>query len=117
MSPNMIDSYSFGRIIIDGRRYTNDVIILPNRVMDNWWRKEGHSLQIDDLKEVLKEEPEVLIVGTGRWGLMKVPAETRNHVESKGIELIAQSTKEACETYNRFKQSGKKVVAALHLSC
>lgn len=113
----MIDSYGFGRIVIDGRRYTNDVLILPNQIMDNWWRKEGHRLQIADLKEVLEEEPEALIVGTGRWGLMKVPPETRNHVESKGIELIAQSTEEACETYNHLKQSGKKVVAALHLSC
>ncbi len=113
----MIDAYSFGRIVIDGRRYTNDVIILPNRVLDNWWRKEGHSLQIEDLKEVLKEELEVLVVGTGRWGLMKIPAETRNYVESNGIELIAQSTKKACETYNRLKQSGKKIMAALHLSC
>jgi len=113
----MIDAYSFGRIVIDGRTYTNDVIILPNRVMDNWWRKEGHRLQIDDLKEVLKEELEVLIVGTGRWGLVKVPAETRNHVESKGLELVSQRTSEACETYNRLKQSGKKVAAALHLSC
>lgn len=113
----MIDAYSFGRIVVDGRTYTNDVIILPNRVVDNWWRKEGHSLQIEDLKEVLKEELGVLIVGRGRWGLMKVPPETRNYVESNGIELIAQSTKEACETYNRLKQSGKKVAAALHLSC
>lgn len=113
----MIDSYNFGRIVIDGRKYSNDVIILPTRVIDNWWRKEGHCLQIEDLKEALKEEPEVLVVGTGRWELMKVPAETRNHVESKGIELIIQSAKEACDSYNRFLQSGKKVVAALHLSC
>ena len=113
----MIDSYSFGRIVIDGRRYTNDVIVFPNRVMDNWWRKEGHRLDIEDLKEVFEEKPEVLIVGTGRWGLVRVPAETRDYVESKGMELIIQRTKEACETYNRLKQSGKNVVAALHLTC
>lgn len=113
----MIDSYSFGRIIIDGERYTADVIVFPNRVVDNWWRKEGHSLHIEDLKEAFEEKLEVLIVGTGRWSLVKVPNETREYVESKDIELIIQPTKEACETYNRLKQSGKRVAAALHLSC
>jgi len=27
-----IDSYSFGRIVIDGQVYTSDVIIYPDRV-------------------------------------------------------------------------------------
>ena len=113
----MIDSYSFGRIVIDGRSYTADVVVFPNRVMDRWWRKEGHRLDIEDLKEVFREKPEVLIVGIGRWGLVKVPAETKNYVESKGIELIIQRTRGACEAYNRLKQSGRKIVAALHLTC
>ena len=113
----MIDSYSFGRIVIDGRSYTADVIVFPNRVVDSWWRKEGHRLDIEDLKEVFEEKPEVLIVGIGSWGLVRVPTETRDYVKSKGIELIIQRTKEACETYNRLKQSERKLVAALHLTC
>jgi len=49
--------------------------------------------------------------------LMKVPSEVKEYLESKGIELIAQNTKEACTTYNRLIQSRKKTVAALHLTC
>ena len=112
----MIDSYDFGRIIINGRRYTTDLIVFPDRVKEGWWRKEGHSLHIKDLDEVVQDNPEVLIVGTGYSGLMKVPAETREYVKSKGIELIAQRTAEACKTFNRLVKS-KKVVAALHLTC
>ncbi|KPV64134.1 MAG: hypothetical protein AOA66_0450 [Candidatus Bathyarchaeota archaeon BA2] len=47
---------------------------------------------------------------------MKVPAETKEYIESKGIKLIAQRTTEACKTFNRLVKS-KKVVAALHLTC
>lgn len=112
----MIDSYNFGRIVIDGRRYTTDVILFPNRVRDGWWRKEGHRLHVEDLKEAVREKPEVLIVGTGYSGLMRVPTEVRDYLESEGIGLIAQSTREACKTYNRLIQS-KRVVAALHLTC
>lgn len=112
----MIDSYDFGRIVINGRRYTTDLIVFPDRVKDGWWRREGHGLQIEDLDEVVQDNPEVLIVGTGYSGLMKVPAETREYVKSKGIELIAQRTAEACKTFNRLVKS-KKIVAALHLTC
>jgi len=71
---------------------------------------------VEDLKEVFQERPEVLIVGTGYSGLMRVPNEVSDYVKTIGIELIVQSTKEACKTFNRLVQS-KRVVAALHLTC
>ncbi len=71
---------------------------------------------MEDLKEVFQERPEVLIVGTGYSGLMRVPNEVSDYVKTIGIELIVQSTKEACKTFNRLVQS-KRVVAALHLTC
>ena len=112
----MIDSYGFGQIIIDGRRYERDLILFSDKVKTGWWRKEGHRLQIQDLMEVLEPKPEVLVVGTGYYGAMTVPSETRKHVESKEIELIVQKTAEACKTFNRLVTS-RKVVAALHLTC
>lgn len=114
---NMIDSYGFGRITINGKRYTNDVIVFSDRVKDNWWRKEGHRLQVEDIETVVKQKPEVLVVGTGCFGLVKIPVETVEFLRSKGVKLIAQKTREACTTYNRLVESGKKVIAALHLTC
>jgi len=113
----MIDFYDFGHIVIDGKRYTTDVIIFPERVMDGWWRKEGHRLHLEDLRSSVQEKPEVLVVGTGYSGLMTVPSEVREYLESRGIELIVQNTKEACITFNRLIQSRRKIVAALHLTC
>jgi hypothetical protein len=112
----MIDSYEFGRIVINGKRYDSDLIVFSDKVRSGWWRKEGHRLHVEDLKEVLEVKPEVLVVGTGYSGLMTVPPGTRKYVESKGIELMAQKTTEACETFNRLVKS-RKVVAALHLTC
>jgi hypothetical protein len=112
----MIDSYDFGRIVINGKRYNSDLIVFSDRVRDGWWRKEGHRLHVEDLKDVLEFKPEVLVVGTGYSGLMRIPLETRKYVESEGIEFLAQKTAEACETFNRLVKS-RKVVAALHLTC
>ena len=113
----MIESYSFGRIVVDGKRYTNDVIIFPNRIKDNWWRKIGHRVDVEELKEAILEKPEILVIGTGYFGFVKVPVEVREYVKDKGIELIIQSTKDACNAFNSLLKSGKKVVAALHLAC
>lgn len=112
----MIESSSFGSIVIDGKRYNSDVIIFPDRVNSFWWRKEGHSLCKEDIEEVLKEKPEVLIVGTGNSNLMQVPAQMQEHIKSAGIRLIIKETEKACQLYNELSRSNK-VVAALHLTC
>ena len=85
----MIESYDFGRIVIDGRKFGSDVIIFPDRIDGNWWRKEGHTLSVDDVKEIVEAKPEVLVVATGYSGLMKVHPETEQYLRSSGIELIA----------------------------
>lgn len=116
MINKMINSYEFGRIVVDGKAYTGDVIIFPERVKANWWRKEGHALHIEDIESVLKEKPEVLIVGTGKYGILKVSPQTREYIASKGIALIIEPTDKACELYNEISRD-KKAVAALHLTC
>ncbi|HDL64334.1 MAG TPA: hypothetical protein ENH12_02985 [Proteobacteria bacterium] len=69
----MIENYHFGRIVIDGKTYTSDVIIFPDRIREEWWREDGHSLSLKDIEEVLTLRPDILIVGTGNASLMRVP--------------------------------------------
>jgi len=42
--PEMIEKYSFGRMTIDGKEYTKDLMILSGRVRADWWRKKGHPI-------------------------------------------------------------------------
>jgi hypothetical protein len=112
----MIDSYDFGRVVINGKTFTSDLIIYPDRVNSSWWRKEGHELCVDDLEDVLDQKPDVIVVGTGDPGLMKVLPETEKLIESKGIQLIVQPTKEATQSYNQISSS-QRVIALLHLTC
>lgn len=114
--PLKIESYSFGKITISGKRYNSDVIIYPDKVDDSWWRKEGHSLYPEDIKEVIEEKPEVIVVGTGAYGVMKVSAKTIDYVQSRGIELKINKTRKACDEYNSIKDS-QKTIACLHLTC
>ena len=83
---------------------------------ENWWRKEGHHLHIEDLKEVLEEKPDILIIGTGKMGVMKVPTALQEELRQKNIEVIVEKTGKAVDIFNAADKS-KKVVGAFHLTC
>ncbi len=112
-----IDSYSFGSMAVDGRDYTNDLILFPQKVEKDWYRKQGHSLCLEDLDTVLEYGPEVLVVGRGAYGAMEIPEDTKREIKKRGIELRAGKTGNACELFNRLSKQGKKVVGAFHLTC
>lgn len=112
----MVDSYRFGEVVVDGKVYTTDITISLDRSVTSWWRREGHVLNAEDLREILKEDLEVLVVGTGKSGLMSVPQETVALIGSLGVELFIEKTDAACKRYNSLLEK-KKVAAALHLTC
>jgi len=116
MSAPRIDAYRFGHIVISGQSYTQDVIILPDRVLGGWWREQGHVLNVGDLAPVFEAAPQVLVVGQGASSHMHIPRTTREAIEAAHIELITLPTDEACQTYNRLCRE-RRVAAALHLTC
>ncbi len=112
-----ISAYEFGRLAIDDTSYSTDVIITPERVIDGWWRRQGHSLHIEDLDQIILAKPEMLIVGTGYYGHMHVPNETKQFLKEKGIELKETDTRDAVTRFNELQKEYARIVAALHLTC
>jgi len=113
----MIENYSFGKILINGKEYHSDIIIFKNYIYDNWWRKEGHNLCIDDIKEIINKKPDVLIIGTGYFGLMKVSNELIDNIKLFGIkQVIIKKTGDACSEYNKLYKKNN-LIAAFHLTC
>ncbi len=111
-----IDDYSFGRIVIDGKTYTSDVVIYPDRVDSSWWRKEGHNLHTEDLEDVVSARPDIVVIGTGNSGVMRVPEKTVTFLESRGIRVFVEKTGKAVGIFNG-QQGREKIIAALHLTC
>ena len=101
---NTVDSYQFGKIVIGGKKYSSDVIIFSDRVRNDWRRKTGHELCVEDIAGVIAENPEVLVVGTGALGLVKVLPGVEQSLEAQGIELVAEPTNEACSIFNQLCQ-------------
>ncbi len=111
-----IDRYQFGLIVIDGKTYRSDLLIWPGHLKSDWWRREGHLLQLEDLTEALAEDPQLLVVGTGADGVMQVDPAVPAYLKSRGIELVALPTREACRVINELA-GRRRLAAALHLTC
>ena len=116
---SMIDSYSFGEIVINGKTYTHDIILCGDAVYPEWWRKSGHALSLDDLTTVLDFNPSLLIIGTGAMGVMNVPSFCQTALRERGIAITVEKTGRACTIYNRLleEKREKRISAVLHLTC
>ena len=110
-----IEDYGFGRVTVDGREETRDIIVLPERIVRGWWRKEGHGLVLEDLDEVLDELPERLLVGTGAYGRMRPDPGALATLRARGIEVEVLPTADAVLRYRQLDPH--KTAAALHLTC
>jgi hypothetical protein len=110
-----LQDYSFGRIVVDGEEHDRDLIVLPDRVVANWWRRDGHSLALEDLREVEDELPEKLILGTGAYGQLRPPAAVLEELERRGIDVEVLHTDNAVRRYGELDEH--RTAAALHLTC
>ncbi len=109
-----IDSSNFGSITIDGKTYNHDVYILSSGKVEE--REHGHIFSKDQIEHILKENPEVVIVGKGTSGCADLSLEARVLLEDKGIEIIEADTPEIKDKFNQLSKT-KKVAAIIHVTC
>ncbi|MGA2916315.1 MAG: MTH938/NDUFAF3 family protein [Sedimentisphaerales bacterium] len=112
-----IDSYQFGKIIINGSVYDNDIKIIHGVVHPNWWRKQGHSLLPEDIEDILQASPSVLIIGCGASAMMDVPDETQKILKKHNIRFEILDTAKAVHRLNELSKGCENLAAALHLTC
>jgi len=115
----LVRRYSFGVIEVDGKVYRQDVVITPSRIIEGWWRREGHAVCLEDLVKyrVLEEDFEAIVFGTGYYGMVKVEEEVVEEMRRRGAAVYAMKTEEAVKLYNELAGRGVKVVGAFHLTC
>ncbi len=117
-----IDSTQFGEVIIDGVKY-HEVLIIGDTVKkrDTEKLKElfdtTHIIGDWEVQELLKENPQIVIVGTGQNGAMEVDENFSNEMNKEGIEVIIAETPKAILIYNDQVKLGKRVNALIHTTC
>ena len=113
----MIENYTFGRIVVDGATYTNDIKIIDNTVIPEWWRKSGHTVAPADVSDLVDSQTDYVVIGKGKPGMMRTTEEVKRLFKDHGMILIEEKTSRAIKTYNQLIQQGKSVCAGFHLTC
>ena len=113
----MITDFSFGKIVVNGKTYTDDIKIVRGQVISDWWRKRGHRVDVEDIADILESEPDTVVIGKGSPGLVKTSNHLRESLVAHNIVLIEKKTSKAIEVFNKLFQEGRKVAAGLHITC
>jgi len=120
----MIEEYRFGLVVIDGKTYQHDIEVRWTGEVLDWWREQSHIIDVEDIIDVLEQNPETIIIGTGESGMAHVTERARQEIEKRGIELVVDKTEQATKTFNIRKEESleeegvqEKVVGLFHLTC
>ena len=112
-----IDSCSFGSLVINGKTYTDDLIILPDgKILKPWWRKRGHQITMDDLRELIDSSPKIIVVGTGVSRGVIPDKNLESYLARLAIEFIAVPNEEAIKVFNKLAPE-KRIGGGFHLTC
>jgi uncharacterized protein len=112
---NSIRSYATGRVTIRDREFEQSLIVWPTRIKEDWAPETVEQLRAGDLKPLLDDPPEVLILGTGDRQVFP-PASTFATMMDMGIGFEVMDNAAACRTYNILLAEQRRVAVALLIS-
>ena len=110
-----IDSTKFGEITVNGQPYDSDMTVFWDGKLS--YRSKEHILEIGEFTKVLRAGPEIVVVGTGQSGSLKLAPEVVHWAKNKHIDLYMDKTPKAVDIFNAFANQGKKVVGIFHVTC
>lgn len=108
----IIRSYDHGEVVINGYRHTNSVIVMPNRIIDNWTPQTFEDLTEDHFHTIYRLEPQLVLLGTGAEQQFP-PLSLYAILLNRGVGVEVMNTSAACRTYNILASEGRNVAAAL----
>lgn len=109
-----IQEFEYGRVVIDNKSYSRDVVIRTDGSVVEWTRKNEHEISVADIEDALKDKPATVIIGRGTIGELVLQPETLDWLEGSEIEVVSYKTEKAIETYRHL--TGKQsMVAFFHI--
>ncbi len=111
---NMFTGYGDGYVIVNQARYEQNLIVLPDRIIERWEVSSFDQLAAENFDFLLSLQPEMVLFGTGKTLRFPHPRLTRNLVES-GVGIEVMDTNAACRTFNILTAEERRVAAALLL--
>jgi hypothetical protein len=107
-----IQFVKFGEVMVDGKVYYSDMIV--------WWDGEKefvpktHILDMKAFSKLLRKKPDMVVVGTGQQGCVRISDDVRERANDRGIKIFEDTSAKAADIFNGLVATGKNVVAFIH---
>ena len=106
-----IDGTEFGNITINGKKYDHDVVIRPTGEVVKRKKKlskklygTSHLVSKDEAKFVYEKGAELLVVGSGQEGNVRLSPEAGTYLAKKRCEIAIQPTPKALRIFNKTRR-------------
>ena len=110
----MIETVSLGKLLFKGKVSRSDTIVYKDHMNTKWWINSRTCIEPGDLDEVIKAEPEVVVVGLGFMMPVSISDAAIAALEDNGIEVHVEKSEKAAELFNEFTPK-KKTIGLFHL--
>jgi hypothetical protein len=116
-----IDRTAFGSITINGRTFDHDVIIRLSGEIVKRKKKlskqvygTSHTVSAAEAEYVYEPSCNILVVGSGQYGVLKLSAEAAKFFEQQECKVILKPTPDAIHAFNNT--TGPKI-GLFHVTC
>jgi len=116
-----IDSFNSGFIVIDGKQYVYDVIILPDGTVkereSDKKRSGSHNIAAKEIANLHNLSADAALIGIGASGNAKLEDAAMSYLINFNFKPIILPTSLAVERFNQLTGEGKRVAALIHITC
>lgn len=116
-----IDTFKFGSIVVDGKKYRRDLLFLPDGVVKQrkggFWIFGDHNIKREEIEQLFQAGAEVALVGIGTSSKARVSDEAKKYVAEANLDVSILSSTDAVGKWNQMQDQGKKVAALIHITC
>jgi uncharacterized protein len=107
-----VSGYFEGGVEINGKPFDYSLLVLPESAPRPWPVAKFEELTVEHFEQLLAEQPDVVILGTGERQRFVHPRLAAPLI-SKQIGVECMDTNAACRTYNILMGEGRKALLAL----
>ncbi|MAH83378.1 MAG: hypothetical protein CBB68_03325 [Rhodospirillaceae bacterium TMED8] len=110
-SRQLIQGYGNGGFRIGGKIFEGSVLVFHEMTI-SWDVVSYAQISVEKLQPIIRNEPDVLLVGCGGC-FQSIPGQLRANLRELGVVLEWMDTSAACRTFNVLLAEERSVVAAL----
>ena len=111
---HIIQSYDDDHIVVNSKCFSKSFLVSNTSLNENWGINDIGQMTHEHWHDIIKLQPEVILMGTGKKLVFPHPSTYAPAIE-KGIGVEFMDSRAACRTYNILLSEDRFIIAGIIL--